>query len=74
MARKSNKVKANENHQLWKRANTAQRDKWQYVAQQGYDFYLNEQLSTEMLLKFIQTLLSIVGITLMENLYIAMLY
>ncbi len=47
MARKSNKVKAQENHQLWKRANTAQRDKWQHVAQQGYDFYLNEQLSTE---------------------------
>ena len=47
MARKSNKSKAQENHQLWKRANTAQRDKWQHVAQQGYDFYLNEQLSTE---------------------------
>ena len=47
MARKSNKIKAGENHQLWKRANTAQRDKWQYVSQQGYDFYLNEQLSTE---------------------------
>ena len=47
MARKSNKVKANENHQLWRRANTAQRDKWNFVSQQGYDFYLNEQLSTE---------------------------
>ena len=47
MARKSNKIKANENHQLWRRANTAQRDKWNFVSQQGYDFYLNEQLSTE---------------------------
>jgi len=47
VARKSNKIKAQENHQLWNRANTAQRDKWQYVSQQGYDFYLNEQLSTQ---------------------------
>ena len=46
MARKSNKIKAQENHQLWNRANTAQRNKWQHVSQQGYDFYLNEQLST----------------------------
>ena len=47
MARKSNKVKANENHILWGRSNTAQRNKWQTVSQQGYDFYLNEQLTTE---------------------------
>lgn len=47
MARKSLKVKAGENHALWERSNTAQRNKWQHVAQQGYDFYLNEQLSTE---------------------------
>jgi len=47
VARKSLKVKAGENHALWERSNTAQRNKWQHVAQQGYDFYLNEQLSTE---------------------------
>ena len=47
MARKSNKVKAGENYQLWNKANTAQRGKWQFVAQRGYDFYLNEQLTTE---------------------------
>ena len=47
MARKSNKIKAQENHQLWNKSNTAQRGKWQFVAQRGYDFYLNEQLTTE---------------------------
>ena len=47
MARKSNVVKANENYQLWNRANTAQRGKWNYTAQKGHDFYLNEQLSTK---------------------------
>ena len=47
MARKSNKVKAGENYQLWNKANNAQRGKWQFVAQRGYDFYLNEQLTTE---------------------------
>jgi hypothetical protein len=47
MARRSNKVKANENYQLWNRANTAQRAKWSYTAQKSYDFYLNEQLTTE---------------------------
>ena len=47
MARRSNKVKANENYQLWNRANTAQRGKWSYSAQRSYDFYLNEQLTTE---------------------------
>jgi len=47
VARKSNVVKANENYQLWNRANTAQRGKWNYTAQKGHDFYLNEQLSTE---------------------------
>ena len=35
MARKSNKVKAGENYQLWNRANTPERNKWQVVAQQG---------------------------------------
>tara|TARA_R100001530_G_scaffold103168_1_gene71792 strand:+ start:975 stop:3224 length:2250 start_codon:yes stop_codon:yes gene_type:complete len=47
LARKSNKVKAGENYQLWNKSNTAQRGKWQFVAQRGYDFYLNEQLTTE---------------------------
>ena len=47
MARKSNKVKATENYQLWKSSNTASRNKWQVIAQKSYDFYLNEQLSTE---------------------------
>ena len=47
MARKSNKVKATENYQLWKSSNTPSRNKWQVIAQKSYDFYLNEQLSTE---------------------------
>ena len=47
MARKSNVVKANENYQLWNRANTAQSGKSNYTAQKGHDFYLNEQLSTK---------------------------
>jgi len=46
MARKSNTKKAAENYQLWNRANTASRNKWQIVAQKGIDFYLNEQLSS----------------------------
>ena len=46
MARKSNIKKAGENYQLWNRANTASRNKWQVVAQKGIDFYLNEQLSS----------------------------
>jgi len=47
LARKTNKIKANENYQLWNRANTAQRAKWSFTAQKSYDFYLNEQLTTE---------------------------
>ena len=47
MPRRSNKVKANENYQLWNRSNTAQRGKWSWGAQRGHDFYLNEQLSSE---------------------------
>ena len=46
MARKSNVKKAGENYQLWNRANTSSRNKWQVVAQKGHDFYLNEQLSS----------------------------
>ena len=47
MARKSNTKKAGENYQLWNRANTASRNKWQVVAQKGFDFYLNEQLTSD---------------------------
>jgi len=45
MARTSQKKKAGQNKQLWDRANTSHRIKWETTSQQGYDFYLNEQLS-----------------------------
>jgi hypothetical protein len=45
MARKSKKTKAGINKQLWDRANTSQRVRWQTLSQKAYDFYLNEQLS-----------------------------
>ena len=45
MARKSKKSKAQINKQLWDRANTSQRIRWQTLSQKAYDFYLNEQLS-----------------------------
>jgi len=47
MARKTKKTKAQVNKQLWDRANTAQRNKWQSLSQKGYDFYLNEQLTKD---------------------------
>ena len=47
MARKTKKTKAQVNKQLWDRANTAQRTKWQSLSQKGYDFYLNEQLTKD---------------------------
>ena len=47
MARRNQKKKAQINKQLWDRANSIYRIKWQTVSQKGYDFYLNEQLSTE---------------------------
>ena len=47
MARETKKSKASINKQLWDRSNNLQRVKWQTVSQQGYDFYLNEQLSSE---------------------------
>ena len=47
MARKTNKKRAQVNKQLWDRANTSQRSKWQSVSQKGYDFYLDEQLSKD---------------------------
>ena len=47
MARESKKSKASLNKKLWDRSNNLQRTKWQTVSQQGYDFYLNEQLTSE---------------------------
>ena len=47
MARKTKKTKAQVNKQLWDRANTSQRVKWQTSSQKGYDFYLNEQLTKD---------------------------
>ena len=45
MARKTKKSKAQLNKQLWDRANTSHRSRWQAISQKGYDFYLNEQLT-----------------------------
>jgi len=47
MARKTQKTKAQKNKQLWDRANTSYRSKWQSVSQKGYDFYLDEQLTKD---------------------------
>ena len=47
MARKTKKTKAQINKQLWDRANTSQRVKWQTTSQKGYDFYLNDQLTKD---------------------------
>jgi len=47
MARKTKKTKAQINKQLWDRANTSQRVRWQTTSQKGYDFYLNEQLTKD---------------------------
>ena len=47
MARKTKKSKAQINKQLWDRANTSQRVKWQTTSQKGYDFYLNEHLTKD---------------------------
>jgi len=45
MARMTNKKRAQINKQLWERANTSHRQRWQTLSQKGFDFYLNEQLS-----------------------------
>ena len=45
MARVTNKSKAQENKQLWDRANSTDRSKWRSKSQKGYDFYLDEQLT-----------------------------
>jgi len=47
MARTTKKSKAQVNKQLWDRANNSHRQRWQYLSQKGYDFYLDEQLSKE---------------------------
>ena len=47
MARITKKSKAQVNKQLWDRANTSHRTKWQSASQKSYDFYLNEQLTKE---------------------------
>jgi len=47
MARKTKKTKAQINKQLWDRANTSERVKWQTTSQKGYDFYLNDQLTKD---------------------------
>ena len=47
MARKTNKKRAHINKQLWDRANTSHRSRWQTVSQKGYDFYLDEQLTKD---------------------------
>jgi len=47
MARKTNKTRAQVNKQIWEKANSSHRQRWQMLSQKGYDFYLNEQLSKE---------------------------
>jgi hypothetical protein len=47
MARTTKKNKAQINKQLWDRANNSHRQRWQYLSQKGFDFYLDEQLSKE---------------------------
>ena len=44
MARKN---KGAINKQLWDRANSTHRRKWQFTSQKGFDFYLDEQLTKE---------------------------
>ena len=47
MARMTNKKRAQTNKQLWDKANSSHRQRWQVLSQKGYDFYLNEQLTKE---------------------------
>ena len=44
MARKN---KGAVNKQLWDRANSTHRRKWQFTSQKGFDFYLDEQLTKD---------------------------
>tara|TARA_R100001510_G_scaffold50690_1_gene49891 strand:- start:1197 stop:3455 length:2259 start_codon:yes stop_codon:yes gene_type:complete len=47
MARVTKKNKAQVNKQIWDKANSSHRQRWQTTSQKGYDFYLNEQLTKE---------------------------
>jgi hypothetical protein len=47
MARMTNKKRAETNKQLWDKANSSHRQRWQVLSQKGYDFYLNEQLTKD---------------------------
>ena len=47
MARNTKKKKAQVNKQLWEKANSSHRQRWQFLSQKGYDFYLNEQLTKD---------------------------
>ena len=43
----TNKKRAQQNKQLWDKANSSHRQRWQVLSQKGFDFYLNEQLTKE---------------------------
>ena len=43
----TNKKRAETNKQLWDKANSSHRQRWQVLSQKGYDFYLNEQLTKD---------------------------
>ena len=47
MARFSNKKKAETVRELWNKSATAERLKWRNINQRGYDFYLNDQLTSK---------------------------
>ena len=75
MPRTSNKNKAHKNKQLWDRANNLYRVKWQTTSQQGYDFYLNQQLTSEeekkKSSKFTDLLMTVFSICLALGLFFA---
>ena len=41
----TNKKRAQRNKQLWDKANSSHRQRWQVLSQKGFDFYLDEQLT-----------------------------
>ena len=41
----TNKKRAEQNKQLWDKANSSHRQRWQVLSQKGFDFYLDEQLT-----------------------------
>ena len=47
MAR-NQKKKAETVRELWNKSNAGGRKKWRTVNQQGYDFYTNDQISTDL--------------------------